>query len=113
MAVRYIVRAKGKVVDKNVSGDPFRFTLGRGEVIKGWDQGILGMKLGGERRLTVPSNLAYGKKGNPPKIPGKVNLTFDVSFEILVLVKTENADGNEPFISSFRSNLFHYLEVSH
>ncbi|ORY94650.1 hypothetical protein BCR43DRAFT_564924 [Syncephalastrum racemosum] len=78
VAVRYIVRAKGKVLDKNVSGDPFRFTLGRGEVIKGWDQGILGMKLGGERRLTVPFSLAYGKKGSPPKIPGKTNLTFDI-----------------------------------
>ncbi|MEZ4440257.1 MAG: FKBP-type peptidyl-prolyl cis-trans isomerase [Polyangiaceae bacterium] len=59
-------------------GDPFSFTLGKGEVIKGWDQGVVGMKVGGKRKLTIPSDLAYGKAGSPPKIPADAPLVFDV-----------------------------------
>lgn len=58
--------------------EPFPFTLGKGEVIKGWDQGVVGMKVGGKRKLTIPSDLAYGDKGSPPKIPGGATLKFDV-----------------------------------
>jgi FK506-binding nuclear protein len=59
------------------SGAPFRFTVGKGEVIKGWDVGILGMGIGGERRLTIPPNMGYGKK-TTGQIPANSTLTFDI-----------------------------------
>ncbi|KAI9500088.1 hypothetical protein BX070DRAFT_230737, partial [Coemansia spiralis] len=68
----------GKVFDKNVKGKPFWFRLGAGEVIKGWDVGIVGMKKGGERRLTIPAAMAYGKRGAPPDIPPNATLVFDI-----------------------------------
>ncbi len=58
--------------------DPFEFKLGAGSVIKGWDQGVVGMKVGGKRKLTIPWDLAYGEAGNPPTIPAKAALKFDV-----------------------------------
>jgi peptidylprolyl isomerase len=58
--------------------EPFPFTLGKGEVIKGWDQGIVGMKVGGRRELIIPPELAYGKTGSPPKIPANETLVFVV-----------------------------------
>jgi peptidylprolyl isomerase len=58
--------------------EPFSFTLGKGEVIPGWDQGIPGMKVGGRRELIIPASLAYGTKGSPPKIPGNEALVFVV-----------------------------------
>ena len=60
------------------SASKFTFTIDAGEVIKGWDQGIKGMKVGGHRKLLVPSKLGYGKRGSPPEIPGDAELTFDV-----------------------------------
>jgi FKBP-type peptidyl-prolyl cis-trans isomerase len=59
-------------------GQPFDFTIGKGEVIKGWDEGIPGMKPGGRRRLTIPSDLAYGDQGQQPTIPPKATLVFIV-----------------------------------
>jgi FKBP-type peptidyl-prolyl cis-trans isomerase len=56
--------------------EPFSFTLGQGQVIKGWDQGLLGMKVGGRRELVIPSELAYGKTGSPPTIPANAPLVF-------------------------------------
>ncbi|KAI7820725.1 hypothetical protein BX661DRAFT_188865 [Kickxella alabastrina] len=79
VAMYYIGKlTSGKVFDQNTKGKPFWFRLGAGEVIKGWDKGILGMKRGGERRLTIPASMAYGKRGAPPDIPGNATLVFDI-----------------------------------
>jgi peptidylprolyl isomerase len=56
--------------------EPFTFTLGAGEVIKGWDQGVEGMKVGGRRELLIPGELAYGPEGSPPKIGPNETLVF-------------------------------------
>ncbi|MEP7120117.1 MAG: FKBP-type peptidyl-prolyl cis-trans isomerase [Byssovorax sp.] len=64
--------------DTSVGKKPFEFQLGKGGVIKGWDLGVVGMKIGGKRKLTIPSKLGYGDSGSPPKIPGKATLVFDV-----------------------------------
>ncbi len=60
---------------------PFQFALGGGQVIPGWDQGVLGMKVGERRRLTIPSDLAYGAQGSPPKIPADAPLIFDIDLK--------------------------------
>jgi len=59
-------------------GTPFSFSLGAGEVIAGWDQGVAGMKVGGKRKLTIPSSLGYGAQGIPGVIPGGATLVFEV-----------------------------------
>ncbi len=69
----------GKVFDASWKRhEPFSFSLGKGQVIKGWDQGIPGMKVGGRRELIIPSELAYGKTGSPPVIPANAPLVFVV-----------------------------------
>jgi FKBP-type peptidyl-prolyl cis-trans isomerase len=59
-------------------GTPFDFKLGTSAVIKGWDEGVVGMKVGGKRRLVIPQDLAYGEAGSPPAIPPKAGLKFDI-----------------------------------
>lgn len=69
----------GTVFDSSVTrGTPFDFELGAGRVIKGWDLGVKGMKVGEKRELIIPSKLGYGDAGAPPTIPGKATLTFEV-----------------------------------
>lgn len=83
IAVYYEGRLKknNKVFDSASKGPGFKFALGRGEVIKGWDLGVAGMKVGGKRRLTVPHQLAYGTRGSPPVIPPNSTLVFDVELK--------------------------------
>jgi FKBP-type peptidyl-prolyl cis-trans isomerase len=70
---------KGRQFDSSKNaGQPFRFTVGAGQVIKGWDQGVAGMKVGGRRRLTIPADMAYGDVGAGNVIPPGATLIFDV-----------------------------------
>jgi len=79
IGMRYIgkLEGSGKVFDSNTKGKPFHFTLGKGQVIKGWDEGVLGMAVGGERRITIPPHKAYGSK-HTTDIPANSTLVFDI-----------------------------------
>jgi FKBP-type peptidyl-prolyl cis-trans isomerase FkpA len=68
---------KGVIFDTNAGGAPFTFTLGAGQVIRGWEQGVSGMKAGGVRRLVIPSSLAYGATRHG-SIPPSATLVFEI-----------------------------------
>ena len=72
------LKSDGTKFATSVDRGPFTFTLGNGEVIKGWDQGVAGMKVGGKRKLTIPSDLAYGSQGAGGVIPPEADLIFEV-----------------------------------
>jgi FKBP-type peptidyl-prolyl cis-trans isomerase len=80
VVVKYVgtLKREGTVFD---AASSFQFTIGAGDVIKGWDAGIEGMKVGGKRFLEVPSKLAYGKRGSAPGIPPDADLIFTVTLK--------------------------------
>lgn len=80
VSVHYIGRLQksDKIFDSNIGRAPFQFRLGVGHVIKGWDVGVNGMRIGDKRRLTIPPSMGYGAKGAPPQIPQNAWLVFDV-----------------------------------
>ncbi|CAI9762879.1 unnamed protein product [Fraxinus pennsylvanica] len=90
------VHYRGKLTDGTVfyssfeRGDSIEFELGSGQVIKGWDQGLLRMCLGEKRKLKIPSKLGYGDQGSPPTIPGGATLIFDTE---LVGVNGKTSSG--------------------
>ncbi|KAE8699557.1 Peptidyl-prolyl cis-trans isomerase FKBP2 [Hibiscus syriacus] len=92
------VHYRGKLIDGTVfdssfeRGDPIDFELGSGQVIKGWDQGLLGMCVGEKRKLKIPGKLGYGEQGSPPTIPGGATLIFETE---LVSVNGKPSSGGD------------------
>ncbi|XP_057474100.1 peptidyl-prolyl cis-trans isomerase FKBP15-1-like [Actinidia eriantha] len=95
---RIKVHYRGKLTDGTVfdssfeRGDPIEFELGSGQVIKGWDQGLLGMCVGEKRKLKIPAKLGYGEQGSQPTIPGGATLIFDTE---LVAVNGKPGGGGK------------------
>lgn len=102
----------GKVFDSTTKhgGQPFQFMLGAGEVIKGWDKGIDGMKVGGHRHLIIPPSLGYGDQSMGPDLPANSTLVFDVQLRKILRVKTEvTKPGSGPEVKFGSSVQVHYL----
>jgi FKBP-type peptidyl-prolyl cis-trans isomerase len=81
---RVVIHYVGTLVDDSVfdssreRGAPFEFALGKSQVIRGFEEGVTGMRVGGKRRLVIPPELGYGERGSPPKIPPSSVLIFEV-----------------------------------
>lgn len=89
-----VVYKTGKEFDASWDrGQPFDFALGQGSVIPGWDQGIVGMKAGGRRELTIPPELGYGAAGSPPSIPPNATLIFVVDLISINATGSTGATG--------------------
>lgn len=73
---RGTLKSTGKEFDSNFGGQPIDFPLDN--LIRGWQEGIPGMKVGGKRKLTIPYQLGYGERGSPPVIPGRADLVFEI-----------------------------------
>lgn len=82
----------GTQFDSSIGREPFEFEIGKGQVIKGWDDGVPGMKVGGKRTLTIPSSLGYGENGSGEKIPPNATLKFDID----LLSVNGDADAGAP-----------------
>jgi hypothetical protein len=92
MHYRGTLQSDGSEFDSSYTHNtPFEFTLGAGEVIKGWDLGLLDMCIGQSRRLTIPSDLAYGNRGHPPVIPPKATLIFETKLLDIIKFSTDPA----------------------
>jgi peptidylprolyl isomerase len=91
-----VLSADGSRFDGNFDGEPFAVTLGQGAVIKGWDDGLVGMKVGGRRQLDIPSELAYGEAGSGDAIPPNSAISFVV--DMLAIVPAIDPD-DEPTIT--------------
>lgn len=103
----------GKAFDSSVGRGPFNFNLGEGRVIKGWEQGVTGMKVGGKRTLVIPSHLAYGPRGaGKGVIPPDADLIFDIELlDVIDLPDVEKIDqkiGKGDICSPGKTVLVHY-----
>ena len=79
ISIHYVTwLSDGTLIDTSVGGDPYTFRLGGNEVIRGWNQNIPGMKVGGRRKMVVRPGLAYGSRGRPPNVPPNATLVFEV-----------------------------------
>lgn len=90
ISTQYVGRLEdGTVFDSSAArGKPFQCVIGTGRVIKGWDQGLMGMKVGGQRKLRVPAALAYGERGMGTRVPPHANLYFEI--ELLEVLTRED-----------------------
>lgn len=90
MSYKGSLASTGEVFDQSAAGSPFSFTLGSGQVIKGWDEGLLDMCVGEKRVLIIPASKGYGEAGSPPNIPGGATLKFEVE---LLSISDTPVDG--------------------
>jgi FKBP-type peptidyl-prolyl cis-trans isomerase len=90
---------KGTKFDSSIEkGVPLGFIVGAGRVISGWDDGVIGMKVGGQRTVVIPASKAYGEKGSPPNIPPNATLVFDMEL-MSIIGKTRGASATaSPFV---------------